>query len=181
MGASLKDALLKAGLKPKEFPNAKGTKGSTSNSNSSSSSSSSSRRSHSDKEVRVRPRSEQRPDFGGGGAQKAPRPSQSQQQETRSPAPAHTHTHSHSQSTEARSQENKPPRRSSNFCDSCKKTSSDVELYEHDIKCLTGKWLCCMCADKLKIPDTCRQTNQSEFARKRMFRREYGATKRFFS
>ncbi|MBF0206505.1 MAG: hypothetical protein HQK53_06415 [Oligoflexia bacterium] len=66
------------------------------------------------------------------------------------------------------------------FCDSCRKTLPDVEYYEHDIKNICGKWLCCLCADKLKIPDSFRQTNQSDFSKKRIFRREYGATKRFF-
>lgn len=72
------------------------------------------------------------------------------------------------------------PQRQQNFCEACKKILPDVELYHHDNKNLSGEWLCCLCADKYKIPDNCRQTNQSDFSKKRIFRREYGATKRFF-
>ena len=66
-----------------------------------------------------------------------------------------------------------------NFCESCRKISPDVEFYQHDNKQLKANWMCCICADKHRIPDECRITKQSDFSRKSMFRREYGATKRF--
>ncbi|MBF0300438.1 MAG: hypothetical protein HQK51_17095, partial [Oligoflexia bacterium] len=65
------------------------------------------------------------------------------------------------------------------YCEACSKTLPDVEYYEHQNRNLKVKWLCCICADANRISDSCRQTNQSDCAKKRIFRREYGATKRF--
>lgn len=65
------------------------------------------------------------------------------------------------------------------FCDCCKKTAPDVELYRHSNPSLQAKWLCIICADNHFIPDDTRQTNQSDFAMRGTFRRRYGKTKRF--
>lgn len=64
-------------------------------------------------------------------------------------------------------------------CGHCKKTASDVEFYEHTNKSVVAKWLCLVCADKFWIKDECRMTNQSSHAKSGMFRREFGATKKF--
>ncbi len=64
-------------------------------------------------------------------------------------------------------------------CESCKKTTPDVEYYQHSLKTLTAKWLCIPCADQHKILDDCRQTEQSDFSLRKTFRRLYGPTKRF--
>lgn len=65
------------------------------------------------------------------------------------------------------------------FCECCDKTMPDVERYDHGNPHLKAIWICCQCADTHTIPDTCRMTNQSEYARKGIFRREFGRTKRF--
>lgn len=62
------------------------------------------------------------------------------------------------------------------FCESCSGTFPDVEYYEHKNKILSAKWLCCRCADKNCIHDDTRQTVQSDFAKRGLFRREYGPT-----
>jgi len=64
-------------------------------------------------------------------------------------------------------------------CESCKKTTPDVEYYQHSLKTLTARWLCIPCADQHKILDDCRQTEQSDFSLRKTFRRLYGPTKRF--
>lgn len=65
------------------------------------------------------------------------------------------------------------------FCDSCERGMPDVEFYKHNNPCVDAKWLCLSCADKHSISDECRQTNQSEYAKRGIFRREYGPTKKF--
>ncbi len=65
------------------------------------------------------------------------------------------------------------------FCDDCNATSPDVEHYKHSIRTLDAEWLCVMCADKHSIHDDCRQTQQSDFSKRKVFRRGYGPTKRF--
>jgi hypothetical protein len=64
-------------------------------------------------------------------------------------------------------------------CDHCRKNASDVEYYEHFNRSIEAKWLCMVCADKGWIKDDCRQTNQSSHSKSGVFRREFGATKRF--
>lgn len=64
-------------------------------------------------------------------------------------------------------------------CDFCRKTTADVENYAHNNPRLKAKWLCLPCADQQQISDMFRETNQSEFALKGYFRRQYGRTKRF--
>lgn len=65
------------------------------------------------------------------------------------------------------------------ICDHCMKSYPDVEFYRHRNPCVEVEWLCCRCADDNCINDECRQTKQSEYSRKRIFRRNYGRTKRF--
>ena len=67
-----------------------------------------------------------------------------------------------------------------NFCEVCNRTFPDVECYNHTLPNVKAKWICVQCADRLGIPDNCRETKQSEYARKGIFRREYGRTKRYF-
>ena len=63
-------------------------------------------------------------------------------------------------------------------CESCEKTSPDVEYYEHRNQVLP-KWLCVECADRSQIEDKFRQTVQSQHAQSGRFRRQYGPTKLF--
>ncbi|MBI2083413.1 MAG: hypothetical protein HYT76_07560 [Deltaproteobacteria bacterium] len=64
-------------------------------------------------------------------------------------------------------------------CEACKKSSPDVEYYEHRNQSLVAKWLCLTCADYYKIHDDCRQTVQSSHSQSKLFRRSYGPTKVF--
>jgi len=64
-------------------------------------------------------------------------------------------------------------------CEACKKTSPDVEFYNHSNRRLSVKWLCIKCADSYKIADNFRLTEQSQFAQSGRFIREHGATKVF--
>ncbi|MBL6989427.1 MAG: hypothetical protein ISR65_06600 [Bacteriovoracaceae bacterium] len=66
-----------------------------------------------------------------------------------------------------------------NLCECCQRTFPDVEHYAHRNPTVDAHWLCSTCADKNNIPDSTRTTNQSEYAMKKIFRREYGPTKRF--
>jgi hypothetical protein len=66
-----------------------------------------------------------------------------------------------------------------NFCEVCETICPDVEYYAHHIPSLTARWICCRCADIKMIPDSCRQTAQSDVCRKGIFKREFGDTKRF--
>jgi RNase P subunit RPR2 len=63
-----------------------------------------------------------------------------------------------------------------NYCEECQQVLPDVELYHHRNPTTEAEWICVKCADRLKIPDTCRKTAQSDTSIKRMFRREHGAT-----
>ena len=63
-----------------------------------------------------------------------------------------------------------------NFCEECQQVRPDVELYYHRNPTTEAEWICVKCADQLKIPDTFRQTAQSDTSIKKMFRREHGAT-----
>ncbi len=64
-------------------------------------------------------------------------------------------------------------------CESCKKSSPDVEYYEHPNKSFQYYWLCVKCADDHSILDQYRQTKQSQHAMSGIFRRNYGPTKIF--
>ncbi len=63
-------------------------------------------------------------------------------------------------------------------CDSCQNFSPDVEYYEHRSQLVPVKWLCLICADRNQIPDETRKTEQSDNARNKLFRREFGRTLR---
>jgi len=63
-----------------------------------------------------------------------------------------------------------------NFCEECQLVQPDVELYHHRNPTTEAEWICVRCADRLKIPDTCRKTAQSDTSIKRLFKREHGAT-----
>ncbi len=64
-------------------------------------------------------------------------------------------------------------------CGNCNKSTPDVEFYNHRSKITRARWLCVICADENSISDETRETNQSEYSRKNIFRREFGRTKRF--
>ena len=66
-----------------------------------------------------------------------------------------------------------------NFCEVCNRTLPDVEMYKHRNPVVNASWICLQCADKNMISDDFRETNQSEYSRKGIFRREFGRTKRF--
>lgn len=62
-------------------------------------------------------------------------------------------------------------------CEMCKKTTPDVEYYEHRNKMVgNAKWLCLRCADDNQIDDRCRKTAQSTQSKTKLFRRQYGRT-----
>jgi hypothetical protein len=62
-----------------------------------------------------------------------------------------------------------------NFCEHCSNICPDVEKYNHSNRLLEKKfWLCIKCADDFKVLDEQRMTNQSESARKGLFRRYFG-------
>lgn len=65
-----------------------------------------------------------------------------------------------------------------NYCEVCQKTLPDVEQYKHPIAFIDAEWICLACADKNKIDDKFRTTAQSDFAKKGIFKREYGPTQR---
>ncbi|MDH5581964.1 MAG: hypothetical protein OEY33_08645 [Bdellovibrionales bacterium] len=65
------------------------------------------------------------------------------------------------------------------FCEVCNRTLPDVEHYNHRNPTVKANWICVQCADSHSISDNFRTTNQSEHSRQRIFRREYGPTKRF--
>jgi hypothetical protein len=65
------------------------------------------------------------------------------------------------------------------FCEECKLTQPDVELYKHRMPTTEAEWICLSCVDRLMIEDRFRKTEQSDVSKKGMFRRFYGATKDF--
>ncbi|MBT7765879.1 MAG: hypothetical protein HN730_01910, partial [Bdellovibrionales bacterium] len=69
--------------------------------------------------------------------------------------------------------------RQRNFCEHCQQISPDVEFYNHRNPTVSAKWICAPCADKNQIADDFRTTNQSDFSKKGIFRREFGPLKRF--
>ncbi len=66
-----------------------------------------------------------------------------------------------------------------NFCEVCQLIHPDVERFKHKNPTVDAEWICSACADREEILDQFRITNQSEFARVKRYRREYGATKDF--
>ncbi|OIQ20438.1 MAG: hypothetical protein BM556_00400 [Bacteriovorax sp. MedPE-SWde] len=66
-----------------------------------------------------------------------------------------------------------------NFCEVCQFIQPDVERYKHKNPTIDAEWICAACADKNDIHDQFRMTNQSEFAKSKRFRREFGPTKVF--
>ncbi|HAZ13226.1 MAG: hypothetical protein A2X86_00650 [Bdellovibrionales bacterium GWA2_49_15] len=65
------------------------------------------------------------------------------------------------------------------FCEVCEMIMPDVEKYRHRNPTTTAEWICIGCADKIEIHDDTRQTCQSEYAKKGIFKRFFGPTKRF--
>ena len=66
-----------------------------------------------------------------------------------------------------------------NFCEVCEFIQPDVERFKHKNPTVDAEWICAACADKEEIHDQFRITNQSEFSKKRRYRREFGPTKDF--
>jgi len=66
-----------------------------------------------------------------------------------------------------------------NFCEVCELIQPDVERYVHKNPTVDAEWICAACADREEIHDQFRMTNQSEFAKRKRFRREFGPTKEF--
>ncbi|MGB0454797.1 MAG: hypothetical protein ACPGJV_13895 [Bacteriovoracaceae bacterium] len=66
--------------------------------------------------------------------------------------------------------------RARTFCEVCERTLPDVERYKHRNPMTEAQWICVGCADRLMIEDRFRVTAQSDFSKKRMFRRYYGET-----
>lgn len=60
-----------------------------------------------------------------------------------------------------------------NFCELCQTIQPDVEMYKHNNASINGNWICIRCADRNFIPDKTRVTNQSDFSKRGMFRREF--------
>lgn len=149
MTTTLQEALLKAGLKAKALPD------------------------RNDKKKTVLKPGEQRPSQGRFDNRQDSRPRQEFRQENRPsprpPAPAPERS--------PLSKEDKAPIRT--FCEACKRSGPDIELYEHQNRLMSAKWICVRCADTNNIHDNTRQTHQSQHAKNGMFRREYGPTKVF--
>lgn len=66
-----------------------------------------------------------------------------------------------------------------NFCEVCEFIQPDVERFKHKNPTVDAEWICAACADKEEIHDQFRLTSQSEFSKKRRYRREFGPTKDF--
>ncbi len=64
-----------------------------------------------------------------------------------------------------------------NYCEVCNCIQPDVEHYKHRNPTIDAQWICAGCADRNQIPDTTRVSHQSDMAKKKMFRREFGPTK----
>ena len=67
------------------------------------------------------------------------------------------------------------------FCEHCNSVQPDVEKYKHKNPTTDAEWICLLCADRLMIADRFRTTEQSDVAKKKMFKREFGETKVFSS
>jgi hypothetical protein len=66
-----------------------------------------------------------------------------------------------------------------NYCEVCELIQPDVEKFKHNNPTVDAEWICAACADREQIHDQFRTTNQSEFAKGRRYRREFGPTKDF--
>lgn len=66
-----------------------------------------------------------------------------------------------------------------NYCEHCGLIHPDVERYKHSMPTTEAEWICLACVDKLMIDDRFRVTNQSDMAKRGMFRRYFGQTKDF--
>lgn len=66
-----------------------------------------------------------------------------------------------------------------NFCEVCQLIQPDVEKYKHKNPTVDAEWICVCCADRAEIHDQFRVTHQSDSAKKRTFRREFGPTQKF--
>ena len=67
-----------------------------------------------------------------------------------------------------------------NFCEVCELIQPDVELYKHRNPVIhDAEWICSKCADENMVADKFRETNQSDFAKKKRFMRQFGETKKF--
>lgn len=66
-----------------------------------------------------------------------------------------------------------------NYCEHCGLIHPDVERYKHHMPTTEAEWICLACVDKLMIDDRFRVTNQSDMAKRGMFRRYFGQTKDF--
>lgn len=76
-------------------------------------------------------------------------------------------------------QQSEKHQHSRNFCENCETTQPDVERYRHRNPTTDAEWMCVACVDRIMIDDQFRTTHQSDFAKKNMFKRFYGATKDF--
>ena len=63
-----------------------------------------------------------------------------------------------------------------NFCEVCELIHPDVERFRHRIPLLDAEWMCSSCADKEMVHDKFRVSAQSQFAKEKRYRREYGPT-----
>jgi hypothetical protein len=66
-----------------------------------------------------------------------------------------------------------------NFCEVCDLIQPDVEMFKHKNPTIDAEWICTACADREQIHDQFRVTNQSEFAKSKRYRREFGPTQEF--
>ena len=64
-----------------------------------------------------------------------------------------------------------------NYCEHCGLIHPDVERYRHNMPTTEAEWICLACVDKLMIDDRFRVTQQSDMAKRGMFRRYFGQTR----
>ncbi|MBL7666329.1 MAG: hypothetical protein JNM93_14435 [Bacteriovoracaceae bacterium] len=65
------------------------------------------------------------------------------------------------------------------FCEVCEMVQPDVERFFHKMPAIDAEWICVNCADKCKIHDDTRQTQQSHLSKMKQYKRFYGPTKKF--
>lgn len=66
-----------------------------------------------------------------------------------------------------------------NFCEVCQLIQPDVERFAHKNPTIDADWICTRCADKAEIHDQFRRTHQSDAAKRKTYRREFGPTQVF--
>ncbi len=66
-----------------------------------------------------------------------------------------------------------------NFCEVCELIQPDVEMFAHKNPTIDADWICTRCADRAEIHDQFRKTNQSDAAKRKTYRREFGPTQVF--